>query len=131
MTNVFKNYSLNEFFLRAIWSIIYPVFFKLSPRLLYEWRNIILRLLGAKIGKSVKIYPSTIITFPWLLEIGDYSVIAWNVRIYNLGKIEIGSRTIISQYSHLCGGTHDYKTNDFKLLRTDLSVGNKIGRAHV
>jgi putative colanic acid biosynthesis acetyltransferase WcaF len=93
---------------------------------MYGWRNLILRIFGAKIGKGVKIFPSAIITYPWLLEIGDGTVISWGVKIYNLGKISIGKRTVISQYAHLCGGTHDIQNDDFKLLRTGLSIGDGV-----
>ena len=33
---------------------------------------------------------------------------------------------MISQYSHLCGGTHDYKSKDFNLLRTGFHIGNHV-----
>jgi putative colanic acid biosynthesis acetyltransferase WcaF len=82
--------------------------------------------MGANIGHGVKIYPSAIITFPWLLEIKDKSVISWGVRIYNLGRISIGKKTIISQFAHLCGGTHDIKNPGFDLLRTGLEIGNSV-----
>jgi len=118
-----KNYNVKELILRMVWNLVNPVLFRYSPRLFYGWRNTILRIMGAKIGKDVQIFPSAHITFPWLLEIGDRSVISWGVKIYNLGRIAIGSNTVISQYSHLCGGTHDYLSKDFKLLRTGLTIG--------
>jgi putative colanic acid biosynthesis acetyltransferase WcaF len=86
----------------------------------------ILRIFGAKIGKDVKIYPSANIMFPWNLEIGDRTVIAWEVIIYNLGKITIGQDTIISQYTHLCAGNHDYNSTDFKLLKTPITIGDNV-----
>jgi putative colanic acid biosynthesis acetyltransferase WcaF len=119
-------YSRKEIILRLIWSLINLFFFRCSPRLLYGWRNFLLRLMGAKIGRGVKIFPSAIITFPWLLEIKDKAVISWGVRIYNLGKITIGEKTIISQYAHLCGGTHDIKKPGFVLLRTGLEIGDGV-----
>jgi putative colanic acid biosynthesis acetyltransferase WcaF len=82
--------------------------------------------MGSKIGKDVKIFPSVDITFPWLLEIGDKSVIAWNVIIYNLGFVKIGTQTIISQNAHLCGGTHDITHPGFVLMRTGLTIGDKV-----
>lgn len=121
-----KYYSNKEIILRVLWSIIYMVFFRYSPRLLYGWRNIILRLMGAKIGEKVKIYPSVNITLPWLLEVKRKAVISSGVRIYNLGPISIGERSVISQYSHLCGGTHDIHNPGFRLLRTGLKIGNNV-----
>lgn len=121
-----KYYSQKELLLRIIWGVINPLLFRLSPRLLYPWRNMLLRIMGAKIGKGVKIYPSARITCPWLLDVGDKTVIAWAVKIYNLGYTSIGRNTIISQYAHLCGGTHDYISPGFKLLRTGLNVGSHV-----
>ncbi len=117
---------MRENILRVIWGVVYPIFFRYSPRLFYFWRNFILRVMGARIGKNVKIYPSAKIMFPWLLEIGDNSTISWDVKVYNLGYSKIGSNTMISQYSHLCGGTHDFRSKDFTLLRTGFTIGNNV-----
>ena len=119
-------YSNKEIILRLCWKIVYPLFFRYSPRFFYGWRNQKLRFFGAEIGNKVKIFPSVKIVHPWLLSIGDRSLIAWNVNIYNLGKIEIGIHTIISQNAHLCGGTHDIKKRGFKLLRSGLKIGNDV-----
>jgi putative colanic acid biosynthesis acetyltransferase WcaF len=62
--------------------------------------------------------------FPWLLEIGDNATISWDVKVYNLAFSKIGNNTMISQYSHLCGGTHDFKSKDFTLIRTGFTIGN-------
>ena len=94
------NYTFKEIFLRILWGLVEPLFFTLSPRIFYSWRNFILRIMGARIGKKVQIFPSARIMYPWLFEIGDRSVISWDVKVYNLGKILIGNNTVISQYSH-------------------------------
>jgi putative colanic acid biosynthesis acetyltransferase WcaF len=93
---------------------------------LYGWRNFLLRIFGARIGRGVKIYPSAEIMFPWNLEIGDHTVISWKVIVYNLGRITIGSGTIISQYVHLCAGNHDFKSPEFKLLKTPIVIGSHV-----
>ena len=121
-----KYYTNRELLLRIIWAFIAPVFFRWSPRLLYGWRNIILRLFGAKIGKKVQIFPSARIMYPWLLEVGDRSVISWDVKVYNPGKIIIGTNTVISQYSHLCAATHDYESENFQLLKQPIHIGSNV-----
>jgi putative colanic acid biosynthesis acetyltransferase WcaF len=121
-----KNYSTKEKLLRIVWRVVEPVFFSYSPRLFYSWRNLVLRIMGARLGTNVKIYPSARIMYPWLLEIKDNTTISWGVIIYNLGLIKIGSGTMISQYAHLCGGTHDYTSGEFELLRSGLKVGNNV-----
>jgi len=119
-------YSPLHYIKRFIWSILYLVFFRPSPRLAYGWRNMILRILGAKIGKSVKIFPSVKITYPWNLEIDDESIISWNVQIYNLGKITIGKATIISQNAHICAGNHNYQVPEFTLLMPPIHIGSQV-----
>ncbi len=119
-------YSKKDYLLRAIWCVVNTCLFRYSPRLMYGWRNQILRCMGAKIGKKVRIFPSTSITFPWKLEVGDHSVISWNVTIYNLGKVTIGSGTIISQNSHICAGTHDHSDILFTLLMPPILIGSMV-----
>ena len=82
--------------------------------------------MGAKIGIGVKIYPSAKIMYPWLLQIGDRTTISWRVKVYNLGFSSIGNDTMISQFSHLCGGTHNYRSKDFDLIRTGFTIGNNV-----
>jgi putative colanic acid biosynthesis acetyltransferase WcaF len=121
-----KYYSKKELVLRLLWSIVELLFFRFSPRLFYSWRNFVLRIMGAKIGKGVQVFPSVRIMFPWNLEIGDRSVLSWDVKVYNLGKIMIGKNTVISQYSHLCGATHDYESRTFMLLAPGLVIGDNV-----
>lgn len=120
-----SNYTLKENILRVFWGM-FSFFFRYSPRHFYAWRNFLLRLFSAKIGKGVKIYPSAKIMFPWNLEIGNKSVISWEVILYDLGTIKIGNNTIISQYAHICAGTHDYKTSKFTLLKTPVTIGDNV-----
>lgn len=119
-------YSNRELLLRVIWGIIAPIFFRPSPRLFYSWRIFLLRLMGAKVGRNVQIFPSAKIMYPWLLEIGDRSVISWDVKVYNPGKITIGRSTVISQYTHLCAASHDYESTNFQLLKRPIFIGSHV-----
>lgn len=118
-----------------LWWLIQGSLFKLSPQILYNWRRFLLRLFGAKIGKNVIIRPSVKITYPWKLEIGDFSWIGDDVVLYTLGAIHIGKNSVISQRSYLCTGSHNYSKVDFPIyskpiiiedecwLATDVYVG--------
>ncbi len=118
------NYSKWIYVKRILWSFG-KVFFKYSPRIAFGYRNLILRLFGAKIGKHVHIYSSTIIWFPWNFEIGDWSAIGEETLIYNLGRIVIGEKATISHRSHLCAGTHDYKDPSLPLIRPEIHIGDQ------
>ncbi len=120
-----RSYTVGIYFKRLLSTLLWPLF-RFSPRLLYGWRNGLLRLLGARIGKGVKVYPSARITFPWNLEIGENTVISWDVKLYCVGKVKIGRDTIISQYSHICAGSHDYTDPRFRILKLPITIGNHV-----
>ncbi len=82
-----------------------------------------LRLFGASVGSGARIYPTVSIIIPWNLTIGDEATIGDRVILYALGSIAIGARVTISQGSHLCAGTHDYRKADFPLLKRPIAIG--------
>ncbi|MCG8400016.1 MAG: WcaF family extracellular polysaccharide biosynthesis acetyltransferase [Firmicutes bacterium] len=109
---------------RAVWMLIGQQLMRFSFHNWYAYRRLLLRLFGAKIGKNVVIRPSVHIEIPWMLEAKEGASIGDNAIIYCLGKITIGERAIISQYAHLCAGTHDYTDHTFKLIRTPIIIGD-------
>lgn len=120
-----KNFRGRSAILVQFWWMVYTVFFRLSPQVLYAWRRFLLRLFGAKIGKNVIIRPTARITYPWKVSIGDYSWIGDDVVLYSLGNIKIGENTVISQRSYICTGTHDYNSEDFRIYAEDINIGSK------
>jgi putative colanic acid biosynthesis acetyltransferase WcaF len=118
-----KKYTSGEMTRRVLWTLARPLF-RFSPRPCFGWRRFLLRCLGAKIGRSVNVYPSATIYFPWHLEAGDESAIGEHAFIYNLGRVTLGSRVTISHRAHLCAGTHDYTKPDFPLLRPPIVIGS-------
>lgn len=117
-------YPLNERLLRIVWNGFYIIIYKNIPRLARGLHPAMLRLFGAKVGKGCTVYPSAEIYFPWKIELKDFSVIGDRVKLYSLGKITVGEHTVISQHSHLCAGTHDYKLKEMPLLRSDIVIGD-------
>jgi len=118
--NSFKlppNFRGRNSFTVQLWWLVQSVLFKTSPQFLYGWRNFLLRLFGAKIGKKVIIRPSVKVTYPWKLSIGDYSWIGDDVALYTLGNIEIGENVVISQRSYLFTGSHNYLQEYFPIYQ--------------
>jgi putative colanic acid biosynthesis acetyltransferase WcaF len=110
---------------RILWSLSYP-FFRLSPRPFWGFRRGLLRLFGAHIGRGAHIYPSVKITMPWNLHIGEYVAIGDCAILYALGPLTIGNRTTISQYAHMCGGSHDWRNVAMPLLKMPISIGPDV-----
>ncbi|WP_230779041.1 LbetaH domain-containing protein [Roseiconus lacunae] len=118
-----RHWSRREQIGRVLWSIASPLF-RFSPKPCWAWRRSMLRIFGAKIGKNVRIHPSAKIFLPRNLSIDDWSSIGFDCLIYNLGRLEIGKRTTISQRSHLCGGTHDYRQASLPLIKSAIVIGD-------
>ncbi|TDB64497.1 WcaF family extracellular polysaccharide biosynthesis acetyltransferase [Arundinibacter roseus] len=76
---------------------------------------LVLRVFGAKIGKSVMIKPKVNIKYPWFLTIGENAWIGENVWIDNLTYVTIGANSCLSQGALLLTGNHNYKTSTFDL----------------
>lgn len=114
-------WSRRELLGRLLWTVVQP-FFAISPRPLWGWRRWLLRAFGAKIGQEVHIYSTVRIIIPWHIEIGDQSAVGDRVILYALGNITIGQRVTISQGTHLCAGTHDYRRADRQLLKLPITV---------
>lgn len=120
-----KNFRGKNAFMVQLWWIVQGVFFKNSPQFMYGFRNFLLKLFGAKIGKNVIIRPSVKITYPWKVAIGDYSWIGDEVTLYSLGNIEIGNHTVISQKSYICAASHDYLKTDFPIFSKKVTIGDQ------
>ena len=109
---------------RLLWGGVYFAFFRPSPRLLYRWRNWLLRLFGATVGTGAKVMPSARIWAPWNLVLGDFSCISHSVDCYSVDRISIGSHVTISQYSFLCAASHDITSTDMKLISAPIVIGD-------
>lgn len=108
---------------RLIWSLVWAVLYRPSPRPLHAWRCFLLKLFGAKLGKKVHPYPTSWVWAPWNLEMGDHASLADGVDCYCVDKIKIGAHTVVSQYTFLCGASHDYEQADFPLFSKPITVG--------
>lgn len=105
------NYSIKNRIYRLLWNIFSFIFFNFfSLPIFKNWRNLVLKMWGAKIGKGSVVHSSSKIWAPWNLEIGQRTCVGPNTIIYNPGKIILGNKVTISQYSYLCTATHDYES---------------------
>lgn len=118
------SFSLSNRMARIAWNLVQATVFRCSPRPFHEFRSILLRLFGAKIGRGVHVYPGAKIWAPWNVELGDESGFADGVIVYSQGKITLGRRVVVSQGTHLCAGTHDYEQPGFPLVTKPIVIGD-------
>ena len=107
---------------RVAWMFVRALLFRPSFHNWYAWRRFLLRLMGAEIGSGVRVRPTARIEMPWHLQIGADTVVGDEAILYSLGNIRIGRKVIISQYAHLCAGTHDLTDPAFPLLTPPVVV---------
>lgn len=107
----------------AFWSMTWQLLFRWSPPIFNWWRVWLLRIYGGHIGAHSYIAPSTRIDFPWNLVIGRGVVVAHRCIINCMGLVIIGDRTRVSQYAHICAGTHNYTASNMPIVRSPIKIG--------
>ena len=122
----FENFNENLIYKykRYVWFIIWILFFRFSPFFLYGWRNFILKIFGAQIGKNVHIYPSCKIYSPWNLIMLDNSTLGRDVDCYSYAKIKIGRNSAVSQRSFLCAASRNYKKKNRPIIVAEIEIGD-------
>jgi acetyltransferase-like isoleucine patch superfamily enzyme/glycosyltransferase involved in cell wall biosynthesis len=111
---------------RVLWMVVGRPLFRTSFHNWYGFRARLLRVFGAEVGKRTAIRPSVRIEIPWMLRVEDEASVGDYAILYCLGPTRIGARSIISQYAHLCAGTHDYTQQAFPLIRSPITVGTDV-----
>jgi putative colanic acid biosynthesis acetyltransferase WcaF len=109
---------------RLAWGVVYVLLFRFSPRPLHFWRNLLLRIFGAKLHPTARVYPRAKIWAPWRLTMGERACIADDVDAYNVGGLTIGANSTVSQYSYLCGATHDFEKRSHPLVPMPIVIGH-------
>lgn len=117
------SFSFKHRLLRAIWGVYWRLLGSWTPAPLHPWRRFLLRSFGARIACTAKVYPGVRVWYPPNLEMQDYSCLGREVNCYCMDRIVIGSRAVVSQGAHLCGGTHDPDNLDFQLIPRPITVG--------
>ncbi len=107
---------------RQLWYVVQATIFRYSLYNAFGWRRFLLGLFGANLASDVRIRPSARIEVPWNLTIGQNSSVGDFAILYCLGKVTIGRRVTISQYAHLCAGTHETNTHRMLLLRPPITI---------
>lgn len=109
-----------------LWWLVQAIAFPITLHSHNASRRALLKLFGAKVGKGVIIRPTARFTYPWNVEIGDYSWVGDDVVFYSLDKIRVGCHCVISQESYLCTGSHDTSDPAFGLVIGPITIENGV-----
>ena len=108
---------------RALWSLVWYLFFRPSPTFLHPWRRFLLGLFGAKLENRTVVHPSVKIWAPWNLTMQEGSCLGPGVDCYCVDKIALGPWAVVSQRAFLCTATHDIRDWKFNLRTSPIQIG--------
>ncbi len=108
---------------RAVWSICWLVLASWTPPPLHPWRRGLLRLFGAKISPTARIYGSAVVWYPPNLEMGEHSVLGWKTLCYSMDRVVIDDYGNVAQCAFLLTGTHEIDEPTFQLRTKPIYIG--------
>jgi len=106
-----------------LWSIVYVLLYRPTPKPLRRWRLFLLRLFGCKITGLPYVAPSAWVKMPWNLTLGDHACLGPQSEVYNLGPVILEDRACVSQQAYLCAGTHDFSKPNLPLVVGPIVLG--------
>lgn len=112
--------------IETLWQYIGQPLFRVSFHNWYGLRRRLLNLFGARIHPTARIRPTAKISHPWHLAVGAHTAVGDDAILFCLGPITIGSRCTISQYVHLCSGSHDYTKRDMPLITDPITIEDDV-----
>ncbi|MFT7404846.1 MAG: putative colanic acid biosynthesis acetyltransferase WcaF [Zhongshania sp.] len=116
------SFPLKHRIFRLVWSLIWALLAAWTPPPMHRWRRLLLRIFGASVHPTARVYGGASIWYPPNLSIGANSVIGPGANIYCMGCITIGEKVVISQGAYLCGGTHDISDPYFQLITRPIEI---------
>lgn len=109
-----------------LWWLVQATLFSWSPQVCYGWRSFLLRLFGARLGRSVRLRATTQVTYPWKLVAGDNVWVGDDCVLYNLGPITLGSNVALAHRVYLCTGLHDYTQLEFPIFAKPIVIEDEV-----
>lgn len=119
------SFSLANRMVRAVWSVTWLFLASWTPPPMHGWRRFLLRLFGARIAPTARVYRSTTVWLPSNLEMGAYAVLGPDVTCYCQAPILLGDFAQVAQGCHLCAGTHDVDDPNFQLITKPIVIGKR------
>ncbi len=106
-----------------VWRLIWVLFYRPSPWLMYRYRVWLLNVFGATVDRTAHPESSSFVEFPWNLTMGAQASIGEKSWIYCLDKIHIGKNTCVGQGCQLITGSHNYRSYNFEMITAPIIIG--------
>lgn len=119
-------HTLGHRMTRLVWGVVQATLFRWSPRPLFRWRAFLLNCFGASVHPKARVYPKARVWYPKNLTMAKHATLADGVDCYSVERVTIGESTTISQYSYICGATHDFDDPSFVLVPLPITIGDRV-----
>jgi putative colanic acid biosynthesis acetyltransferase WcaF len=107
---------------RCAWNLVYRLLFYPSPTIFFGWRRLLLRLFGARIDCSAKVYPTARIWAPWNLRMSAFAGMGPEVYCYNVAPVHLADETTVSFRAFLCTASHDIHNAERPLITGSITL---------
>lgn len=108
---------------RTVWTVVWCLLFRPTPPAMFAWRRALLRLFGADMAATARVYPTTRIWAPWNLVMRPHACLGRDVDCYNVARVTIGEDAVVSIRTFLCTASHDIRHGDRPLVTGPISIG--------
>lgn len=109
-----------------LWYVSYRLLWRTSPPFCRQWRNLLLQLFGAHVGRGVRIARTARVYRPWNLALGDRVVIAHRALLNCTAAVTLGDDVHVSQYAQFTSATRDYERVDMPIVSRPITVGARV-----
>ena len=106
---------------RAIWFFVEA----LCPLPIHAVRRSVLRLFGARLADTARVYPGVEVWYPRNLAMDEHACLGPGAICYCMAPVTLGRYAVVSQRAHLCAGTHDIDDPRFALRVAPIVIGAK------
>ncbi len=118
-------FSRSELVRQRLWSVVQTTLFRFSLPRAHRFRVRLLQWFGADIPEpdKVVIFGSARVFFPWKLRLEPRAMIGRHVNVYNLATVTLRRGANVSQFVHLCAGSHDFTRWSMPLVAAPIEIG--------
>lgn len=119
------NFPLRHRALRAAFALWWLAFCRWTPPPMRRWRVLSLRLFGARIDWTARVYGSARIWYPPNLTMGRHAVLGPRANCQCMAPVEIADFATVSQDADLCCGSHDVDDIRDRLVAAPIRIGRQ------
>lgn len=118
-----RSFTRRHIAFRALWNATWLLLAAWTPPMFYPWRRFLLRLFGATMAPTARVYGSARVWYPPNLQMGRGAVLGPHVQCYAMDRIVLDDFAEVAQFVHLVTGTHDTETALFQLCTRPIHIG--------